>query len=223
MSDASETDRGPIFPPWFDNAVKVIGAFMGVGLVFYVTLFVLAASPSNLDVGYQPDQPIPYSHQLHVGELGMDCRYCHTMVEETSAATVPPTATCMNCHATILTDSDELVPLMESWATGLPVRWKRVHDLPDYAYFDHSAHVNRGIGCISCHGRIDKMPVVRQVEPLSMGWCLECHREPEKHLRPQDQITSMTWTPEGDQLELGRRIREERDINPSTSCSTCHR
>ena len=129
----------------------------------------------------------------------------------------------MNCHSLVRKDSEKLLLLNESYTTGLPIPWVRVHDLPDYVYFDHSAHVNRGVGCVSCHGRVDKMEVVYQAERLSMGWCLECHREPEKHLRPKDQITSMDWIPEEDQESLGRRLRKEYEINPSTDCSTCHR
>ncbi len=125
-----------------------------------------------------PTQPVPYSHALHVGQLGMDCRYCHTGVEVAAAATIPPTQTCMNCHSKVRANSEKLIPIRESYATGMPVPWIRVHDLPDYVYFDHSAHVRRGVGCVSCHGRIDTMEVVFQAEPLSMGWCLECHRNP---------------------------------------------
>jgi hypothetical protein len=129
----------------------------------------------------------------------------------------------MNCHTNIRRDSEKLQLLRDRHARGEPVPWVRVHDLPDFAYFNHSAHVRRGIGCVSCHGRVDKMEVVWQSAPLSMGWCLDCHRNPEQHLRPLDAITQMDWVPAEDQLTLGRRLRDEYNINPSTDCSTCHR
>lgn len=191
-------------------------------------LFLLAfgATPYATDVGYQPKQPVPYSHALHAGQMGMDCRYCHTTVEKSAHASIPPTATCMNCHAIVFPESDKLRPVREAWRTGEPVEWVRIHDLPDYAYFNHSAHVNRGVGCVSCHGRIDRMEVVYQEKPLSMNWCLDCHRQPENYLRPLDKITDMNWSAadEGkDQLTVGREIKNKYNINPSTDCSTCHR
>jgi hypothetical protein len=181
------------------------------------------ASPRTINVGYAPVQPVPYSHALHAGELGIDCRYCHTAVEEAAHAAIPPSQTCMNCHTSIRRDSDKLRLLRDKHAKGEPVPWVRVHDLADYAYFNHSAHVRRGIGCVSCHGRVDKMEVVWQTAPLSMGWCLDCHRNPEQHLRPVEFVTQMDWVPNEDQLALGRRLREEYNIDPSTDCSTCHR
>ena len=223
MSEGSETKRGLIFPPWMDKTIKVVGAFLGAGAVYYVVLAVYAFSPTTMNVGYQPDQPVPYSHALHVGELGMDCRYCHTTVDRAAHANVPPTATCMNCHARVRAQSDKLIPIRESYATGLPVEWVRIHDLPDYVYFNHSAHVNKGVGCVSCHGRVDKMEKVFQAEPLNMAWCLACHRAPEEFLRPKEFVTSMDWVPEEDQETLGARLKELYDVNPSTDCSTCHR
>jgi menaquinone reductase, multiheme cytochrome c subunit len=174
-------------------------------------------------VGYSPQQPVPYSHAMHVGQLGMDCRYCHNTVEISARASIPPTQTCMNCHHAILADSAKILPLKESYATGMPMEWVRVHDLPDFAYFDHHAHVRRGVGCVSCHQRIDKMEQVYQAEVLSMRWCLDCHRDPEPKLRPQEYITSMAWSAGTEQATLGRRLRVENNINPSTDCSTCHR
>ncbi|MEX1311004.1 MAG: cytochrome c3 family protein [Candidatus Sulfomarinibacteraceae bacterium] len=193
------------------------------GLVYASVLVYLGFSPKATDVGYMPTQPVPYSHALHVGQLGMDCRYCHTGVEQTAHASVPPTQTCMNCHSKVRANSEKLIPVRESYATGMPVEWIRIHDLPDYVYFNHSAHVRRGVGCVSCHGRIDTMEVVYQAEPLSMGWCLECHRNPEKHLRPVEFVTKLDWVPEEDQLELGTRLRELNNINPKETCNTCHR
>lgn len=197
---------------------------MAVGGLLYVTVTVtFGLSPKTLNVGYQPEQPVPYSHRLHVGELGLDCRYCHNTVERTAKAAIPPTQTCMNCHKMIRTKSEKLTPVFESYATGMPVPWVRVHDLPDYVFFNHSIHVDRGVPCVACHGRIDTMETVRQVKPLNMGWCLDCHRAPEKYLRPEAYVTKMDWVPEEDQLVLGRRLREENHINPSTDCITCHR
>jgi len=197
---------------------------VAVGGLLYVTVTVtFGLSPKTLNVGYQPEQPVPYSHRLHVGELGLDCRYCHNTVERTAKAAIPPTQTCMNCHKMIRTKSEKLTPVFESYATGMPVPWVRVHDLPDYVFFNHSIHVDRGVPCVACHGRIDTMETVRQVKPLNMGWCLDCHRAPEKYLRPEAYVTKMDWVPEEDQLVLGRRLREENHINPSTDCITCHR
>jgi hypothetical protein len=188
-----------------------------VGLVWY------GASPKTVNVGYQPEQPVAFSHALHAGELGIDCRYCHSNVETSAGASVPATDTCMNCHKTIWTNSPELLPVRESYATKTPLLWVKVHDLPDYVYFDHSAHVTRGVGCVSCHGRVDLMVEVSQKEPLSMSWCLECHRSPERALRPLDQVTGMSMIPPEQQLTHGKRLREANNINPSTDCSTCHR
>jgi hypothetical protein len=212
------------FPKWVDRLRDVLGAILlGVLPVYLVLLVWYGFSPKTTDVGYQPQQPVPFSHKLHAGDLGMDCRYCHTTVEVAANAAVPPTQTCMNCHAKIRAASPKLVTVRESYATGVPVPWVKVHDLPDYAYFNHSAHVTRGVGCVECHGRIDKMEVVQQFAPLSMGWCLDCHRNPETHLRPKELVTKMDWQPTEDRLTLGRRLREAYNINPSQDCSTCHR
>ncbi len=212
-----------LFPKW-TNAIRPF-ATIGVlgGLVYLIVLIGYATSPETTNIGYAPDQPVPYSHALHVGELGLDCRYCHSGVEIGAKATIPPTQTCMNCHAGIKTKSDALEPVFASYATGMPLEWVRVHDLPDFVYFDHSAHVRRGVGCVSCHGRVDQMEVVSQVATLGMGWCLDCHRGPEEALRPRDKVTDMAWQANGDALALGERLRHEYNIQPPTDCSTCHR
>ncbi len=191
MKDAGEA-RQFVFPEW-TNALRpwLAAALLGVP-VYLVVLVWLGGSPRTTDVGYAPQQPVPYSHALHVRQLGLDCRYCHNTVEVAATAAIPPTQTCMNCHAKIRAESPKLLPVRESFATGMPVPWVRVHDLPDYVYFNHSAHVNRGVGCVECHGRVDTMEVVRQVAPLSMGWCLDCHRDPDPHPRPPEEVTSMT-------------------------------
>ena len=216
-----------LFPKWTNHARFAVAAIAVVGVPYLALLAAYGASPEAIDVGYQPVQPIAFQHLLHAGELGMDCRYCHNTVEVSKHASIPPTQTCLNCHSAILPNSEKLVPLLESAHTGMPVEWVRVHDLPDFVYFNHSAHINKGVGCVSCHGRIDKMDVVYQDKPLSMGWCLDCHRRPENHLRPLDEITNMTYQPAGgDQLAIGLKLKEEYNIRPAqymTSCSVCHR
>ena len=180
-------------------------------------------SPEYLNVGYRPEQPVAYSHRLHAGELQLDCRYCHAGVEVSEVASVPPTNVCMNCHQLVGRDLASLEPVRQSATNGEPIRWVRVHDLPDYAYFDHSAHLAAGVGCSSCHGDVASMEVVTQMEPLSMAWCLECHRDPAPHLRPYDQITNTAWTPPPDQRTIGERLVEERGIDAPESCTACHR
>jgi len=189
-----------------------------------LTIFVLwyYLSPEYTDVGYAPEQPVPYSHRLHVDQLGMDCRYCHNWVEVSDWSNVPPTETCMNCHGVVKTESLALLPVRESWATGASVEWVKVHHLPDYAQFSHAVHVNGGVGCETCHGRIDQMEVVRQVEPLSMGWCLECHRQPELYLRPPDAVTTMGYVQPADFVERNLERIRTQGIQPPTNCSACH-
>jgi len=196
------------------------GALFGGVLIIFLVWYYF--SPEFIDVGYAPEQPVPYSHRLHAGQLGMDCRYCHNWVEVSDHSNVPPTQTCMNCHGVVRTESLALLPVRESWATGQPVPWVKVHHLPDYVHFSHAVHVSNGVGCETCHSRVDQMEVVRQVEPLSMGWCLECHRQPELYLRPKDEVTTMGYVQPAD--FVGRnldRIRAE-GIQPPTDCSACH-
>lgn len=212
-----------VFPRWTNRLRVLLGVSGGIAGVWVVSLFAYGASPRTLNVGYAPEQPIPFSHALHAGELGLDCRYCHTTVEETARAAIPPLATCMNCHQRLRVESEALAPLRKAVVDGAPLSWRRVHDLPDYVYFDHSAHVTRGIGCVSCHGRVDAMERVRQEQPLSMGWCLECHRDPTPHLRPAGLATAMDWRPDRGAAEVGAEIAREKRIRPSTDCSTCHR
>ena len=213
-----------IFPKWTNQipAVAALSAMVAgvcvVGIVWYWF------SPSYTDVGYRPEQPVPYSHKLHAGLMGMDCRYCHTAVEVGPHANVPASETCMNCHKGVRTDSPEIQKLTAAHQAGLPVHWDKVHLLPDYAYFNHAAHIRVGVGCKSCHGRVDQMEVVRQVEPLSMGWCLECHRNPAPHLRPEGvPATDMEWVPTSDSLSAAAARLEAREIRPPEHCSACHR
>jgi hypothetical protein len=216
-----------VFPRWANYLLPVILVAIAGGSLYVPTVVGFGFSPRTTDVGYQPPQPVPYSHALHAGDLGMDCRYCHNTVERAAFAALPATQTCMNCHTNILPDSPALLPVRQSWATGKPVQWVKVHDLPDYVYFNHSSHLAKGVGCVSCHGRIDQMDQVYQAQPLSMGWCLNCHRAPENFLRPKDQITNMNWTPpDGDQRKLGLELKAQygiRDRQYMESCSTCHR
>lgn len=212
-----------IFPRW-TNILPLIAAVGFVGLATGVVgAFWYYGSPRYTDVGYRPKQPVAYSHKLHAGDLGIDCRYCHNSVEMSPVANVPPTQTCMNCHKLILPESDKLLPVRESWATGRPIEWVRVHKLPDYAYFNHSAHLRQGIGCFSCHGNVAEMEEVTQHQPLNMGWCLDCHRNPDQHLRPLNEITNMKWMPPKNQTEFALRVKQEREISPPVDCSGCHR
>ncbi len=212
-----------IFPKWTNKLPTYFVLAVGLGLVAVVGFFWFYGSPEYTDVGYRPIQPVDYSHKLHAGDLGMDCRYCHTSVEKSAVASVPPTQTCMNCHSQVATESAKLLPVRESWASGKPIKWVRVHLLPDYAYFDHSAHLNAGVGCESCHGNVAAMEIVRQKEPLSMGWCLDCHRDPEAHLRTRDALTKMNWIPPQNQTGFARKLIEEKQISPPVDCSGCHR
>lgn len=169
------------------------------------------------------EQPVPFSHEHHVGGLGIDCRYCHTSVEVSDTAGIPPTKICMNCHAEMWAGSPTLAPVRESWRTGRSIAWTRVHDLPGFVYFNHSVHVQHGFGCATCHGRVDQMPLMWQAAPLTMEWCLDCHRHPEQYIRPKEQVFNMAWKPEGKQLEMGHRLVHEYGVESLTSCSTCHR
>ena len=223
-SGAAETlPLAQIFPPWW-NKLPIVAALAGAIVpVLAVAGIWYFFSPWYTDVGYRPNQPVEYSHRLHVGELGLDCRYCHASVEISPVANVPPTATCMNCHQLVMRDSAKLAPIRDSAANNRPMRWIRVHELPDYAYFTHRSHVTAGIGCVTCHGRVDEMETVTLTTPLSMSWCLDCHRNPAPHRRPASEVTNMKWTPPRDpQLRLAQ-LERERPVNPPTDCSGCHR
>jgi hypothetical protein len=168
-------------------------------------------------------QPVPFSHKHHVGGLGVDCRYCHTSVEESAVAGIPPTKTCMSCHSQIWSNASMLEPVRASFRNNESLRWVKVHDLPDFVYFNHSIHVNKGVGCVTCHGRVDQMPLMWQENSLQMEWCLQCHREPERYVRPREQVFNMDWKPPAEQLALGKRLVQEYKIQKLTDCSTCHR
>lgn len=187
--------------------------------------FYVSSSPFVTEVGVAKAQAVPYSHQLHVGQLGLDCRYCHTSVETSNTASIPPTSTCMGCHAQVATDSPALQLVRDSLQNNKPLEWTRVHDLPDYVYFNHSIHVKQGVGCETCHGRIDQMDVVIKTQTMQMSWCLECHRAPEKQIRPRSEVFTMGWQPPTDQETLGKQLIAEHGIQAGhlTDCSVCHR
>ncbi len=178
-------------------------------------------------VGIAIEQPVPFSHAHHVGGLGIDCRYCHTSVERSSFAGLPPTETCMTCHSQIWTNAAMLEPVRASLRDDTPIRWNRVHDLPDFVYFNHAIHVAKGVGCETCHGRVDRMPLMRKAQPLTMGWCLACHRDPAPHLRPHAEVFTMGWTPPRgtDRRALGEALMRSYRIHDKTltHCTICHR
>ncbi len=184
-------------------------------------------SPWVTRVDVARSQPVPFSHKHHVSGLGLDCRYCHTGVEQSSFAGIPPTKTCMTCHSQIWTNAPVLQPVRESWRSDRPIQWQRVHDLPDYVYFNHSIHVAKGIGCNTCHGQIDQMPITYKVASLHMQWCLDCHRNPEKYVRPRDEVFNMSYhyPAPREQEALGKKLVAEYHIDKDriTNCSTCHR
>ena len=213
-----------LFPKWTNYLPIVFGVGAMGSAVFAVGFVWYFGSPKYTDVGYRPKQPVPFSHRLHAGELGMDCRYCHASIEFSHEANIPPTQTCMNCHTMVLPESEKLQPIRDSFKTGKPIEWVRVHKLPEYAYFDHSVHLRAGVGCASCHGNVAEMDVVEQREPLSMGWCLQCHRDPIDHLRDlsQTKVTDMTWVPPTNQQELARDIIQQKRLRPPEDCSACH-
>ena len=237
-----------VFPKW-SNLLLPAAIVGGLVMPLYVVFMVAYGfSPKTTDVGYMPTQPVPYSHSLHAGQLGIDCRYCHNTVETANKAAIPPTQTCMNCHTQIHKDSVKIKPLQDSYMSGTPVKWTRVHDLPDFAYFSHQAHVTRGVSCVECHGRVDRMEVVTQEKPLSMSWCLECHRNPDASLRDPAKVTDLGWgvslnsaqradlvrlykldvgnetsLTDNDKQVIGKYWRSHNNLNPSQDCSTCHR
>lgn len=208
------------FPEWTETLKKWINLLVLGAPVYLVALVAYGVTPQALRTGYQPEQPVPYSHALHAGELGMDCRYCHSTVERSPEAAIPPAAVCMNCHSTVKKDSELLLPIREAYAENGAVAWTRVTDLPDYVYFSHEAHVHAAVGCESCHGRVDQMVTVYQAMPLTMQWCLDCHRNPEPHLRAPENLTKMGYVaPPAER----KKVLEDNRVKPPTNCSTCHR
>jgi hypothetical protein len=215
-----------VFHP-FTNTISrmsIVGTLAAIVAVIWA--FGLAIrSPYVTEVGVARDQPVPFSHKHHVGGLGLDCRFCHTGVETSSFAGIPPTKTCMTCHSQIWADSPMLEPVRTSYRTDRPLQWTRVHDLPDFAFFNHSIHVNKGIGCTTCHGNVQEMPLMWRDATLNMEWCLDCHRQPQRYVRPRDQVFSVDWKPPPDQLEVGAELVQRYGIKVSqlTNCTVCHR
>ena len=213
-----------IFHPSTNTIARVTlfgGAFLAAGALWLLleldrSRFVTRASEPRA-------QPVPFSHQHHVGDIGIDCRYCHTSVETSAFAGIPPTSTCMNCHSQLYADSPTLETVRHSYREDLSIEWNRVHDLPDFVYFDHSIHIAKGMACVTCHGPVDRMALAWKENTLKMEWCLDCHRQPEKFVRPVEEVFNMAWEAPADQLELGRHLVEQYDIDNLLSCSTCHR
>jgi hypothetical protein len=202
--------------------VSIFGGLLLVGGVLVVA-YTMDRGAYTTDVGMAKDQPVPFSHKHHVTDDGIDCRYCHTSVETSSFAGLPATEICMSCHSQIWTNATLLEPVRASFRTGQSLAWTRIHDLPEFVYFNHSIHINKGIGCASCHGRVDQMPLTFKVNTLYMNWCLECHRDPWKYVRPREQVFNMTYEPPANQEELGRQLVKEYKIQSLTDCWTCHR
>jgi hypothetical protein len=201
-------------------AVAVLIVFLGWALLTVMRSDFVTGASTNIE------QPVQFSHAHHVGGLGIDCRYCHTSVETSSFANIPPTKTCMNCHSQIWANSPFLEPVRASFRTGESIRWRRVHNLPDFVYFNHSIHVTKGIGCETCHGRVDRMPGIYQARSLQMEWCIGCHRAPEQYIRPKEAVFTMGYEPPVSQSEIGPRLVREyqiENVRRLTSCSTCHR
>ncbi len=204
------------------SRVSIFGAVFIIAAVLLVLgLFVRSSYATG--VGTFVDQPVPFSHKHHVFDDGIDCRYCHTTVETSAFAGLPSTKICMNCHTQIWAQSPVLAPVRDSFASGNPIPWNRVNSLPDFVYFNHSIHVAKGIGCVSCHGQIDEMPLTAKAQSLQMTFCLDCHRNPASYVRPRDQVFSMTYQPPADQMALGAKLVKEYDIQIRTDCTVCHR
>jgi hypothetical protein len=202
-----------------------VSVFGGIGIiaVLVTTLAAINRSSYVTDVGVARTQPVQFSHKHHVSDDGIDCRYCHTSVEESSFAGIPSTKICMNCHTQIWAESPILAPVRESFRTGKSLEWTRVNNLPGFVYFDHSIHVHKGVGCATCHGGVDQMPLMWREHTLYMEWCLECHRNPERFVRPREQVFRMDWQPPSDQIALGQKLVQQYKIESLTSCSVCHR
>lgn len=213
-----------IFHPSFNtiSRVSIFGAVLFVAAAIGLAALVVR-SPYATEAEVIQPQPVPFSHAHHVGDIGLDCRYCHTSVEDSSFAGIPPTETCMGCHSQLFADSELLAPVRESFETGEPLEWTRVHDLPDFAYFDHSIHVHKGIACVTCHGRVDRMPLMWREATLHMEWCLDCHRDPAKFIRAKDAVFDMEWTPPDNRPDIGEELVEAYHVQSKTNCSVCHR
>lgn len=213
-----------LFRPRSNTAFRLALLFLAGGAVGTLGgLMIWARVPAGTGQANEIVQPVQFDHRHHVVDDGIDCRYCHTSVDRAPSAGIPSTALCMNCHSQIWNKAPRLEPVRASYFTGQPIPWERVHRLPDFVYFNHAIHVNKGVGCETCHGRVDQMPAITQVAPLTMSWCIDCHRNPGPNLRPLDQITTMGWKPEGDPAALAKDLMKRLDVHSRTSCTTCHR
>lgn len=213
-----------IFPKWTNKlpAMVIVGGLLVGGVVTAGVTYYL--TPKYSRVGYTPVQPVAFSHAIHADQLGLDCRYCHNGVEKSWYSNVPAASTCMNCHNQVLKDDPKLALVRESAATGKPVPWVQIHKTPDYVYFNHSVHVNRGVSCVHCHGPVNKMDEVRHSKSLGMSFCLECHRDPAAKIRPNDQVYNLDWqAPEGFAKKEGAKLVKDWNVHPGESCSVCHR
>ena len=214
-----------ILPPNANTFAKwsILGSLLFIAALV-ISLVVFARTHENR-VGVPVAQPVAFQHSLHSGELGIDCRYCHTSVEVAAYANIPPTEVCMTCHSQIRVGAPQLAVVHNSWETDTPIPWNQVHDLAEFVYFNHSAHINNGVGCSHCHGRVDQMSAIWKAAPMTMGWCLECHRNPAQYLRPREEVFNMAYEAPENQLELGHELVEAYNINADAlgNCSICHR
>jgi hypothetical protein len=214
----------PLFPPWSDTVFRLCLALAVLGVLALPTSMILWARTPYVTKEQDPvDQPIAFDHRHHVRDDGIDCFYCHYEAQRSKYAAAPPTSVCMNCHSQVWQNSERLAPVRDSWFGDQPIRWERVHQLPQFVYFDHSAHVSHGVGCVECHGRVDLMGQVYPTKPLTMQWCLDCHRDPDPHLRPRDEVTNMEWIPDRPPREVGREVHAQLHVDPPVSCTGCHR
>ena len=212
-----------LFPKWSDTALRIGGAALACGVLgLAVGPMIYMRTPYVTGQYFAADQPVQFDHRHHVQDDGIDCRYCHDTVEKGPLAGVPSTELCMGCHSQVWNDSPMLEPLRRSYYSGRPIPWNRVHQLPDFVYFNHSIHLSKGVGCVSCHGRVDRMALAFQEAPLTMGWCLGCHRHPEGQLRPRAALTDMEWRTD-DADALGARLAAEYQVRRLTHCTACHR
>lgn len=214
-----------LFKPWSNTLARLsLAIAAGAGALVVGSLMVYVRSPLFTQQNDPIEQPVQFDHRHHVVEAGIDCRYCHSSVEKAASAGMPSTALCLNCHAQVWNKSPKLAPVREAFFTDRPIQWEKVHKLPHYVYFNHSIHLAKGVGCATCHGRVDKMAAIEKWQPMTMGYCLECHRAPEKFLRPKEEITNMAWeAPKGEQLALGTALKAQYEVHTRVSCSTCHR
>jgi predicted CXXCH cytochrome family protein len=217
----------PLFPRWTNTVSKVMAGLallvpaLAIGGIWYT-----ARTPFQTGERVDIDQPVQFDHRHHNWEQGIDCRYCHTAVESSANAGIPSTTVCIGCHGQVWNRSPRLEPVRKAFFEEKPIEWAKVHDLPEFVYFNHSIHVNKGVGCAQCHGRVDQMPTVHQYASLTMSWCLECHRNPGPNLRPLEEVTSMTWQPpagEAERTKLAQDLVEKLNVHPRQACDTCHR